>query len=618
MTKEDLLELKRKLSELTESEKEERDLYLRQLALGEIQGPLTGYPTIDKPWLKYFDEDILKKEMPIANSYDFIYDINKDNLDKNAINYYNNIITFKNFFENIECVEKAFRDYGIKRGDIVTISLPNMPEAVYIYYALSKIGAISNMIDPRTSKEGIENYINEVSSKLFISIDVIEDKLVDVYNNTKVENIILVSPSESLPPLLKKGFKLKELLSGKKHRINYVSWHSFFNSGKESKTKLVKEPYVPNTPVLIVHTGGTTGMPKGVVLSNENINSIAFYGALFPTNLKEEHKWLDIMPPFIAYGIGSGLHFPLSLKMETILIPQFKPEEFDKLILKYKPNHIAGVPVHWNYIINSQRLKNKDLSYLVTCAVGGDSMDIKLEEKATEFLKSHGCEYGIAKGYGMTEVDGSIGRTTNTDNELGTVGIPFCKSSVGIFNPGTEEELGYNQVGEIYMTGPNMMLGYYNNDAETKNIMKKHSDDTTWIHSGDIGYIKENGNIFVVDRIKRIIIRHDGFKIFPHYIENIIIKHNGVKQCKVVGKDDYNHVQGKLPVAFIVRQDGYSDTDENLKKELIQMCENELPEYSQPVDFFFKEKLPLTPVGKVDVIKLEEELNDSNQKILRK
>lgn len=618
MTKEDLIELKKNIAKLSEEEKKQRDLYLRGLASGEIQGPPVGYPSIDKPWLKYYKVEDIKTDIPVMDSYEFIYERNKDNLDKNAINYYNNIFTYRQFFQNIEYVEKAFRDYGIKRGDIVTVSLPNMPEAAYIYYALSKIGAISNMIDPRTSKEGIEHYINETESKLFVSIDVIEDKLTDIKNNTTIEDVIMVSPSESLPPVLKTLFKIKTGLSKKKVKNDFIHWNDFFAKGKTSKTVLKKEKYIPNTPVMIVHTGGTTGMPKGVLLSNENINAIAYQGIVFPTDLRKEHKWLDVMPPFIAYGIGSGLHFPLSLRMENILIPQFKADEFDKLILKYKPNHIAGVPTHWNYIVNSKRLKNKDLSYLITCAVGGDSMDIKLEKQATEFLREHGCNYGIAKGYGMSEVNGSIGRTTNTDNELGTVGIPFYKSSVGIFDPETGEELGYNQTGEVCMAGPNVMLGYYGNDEETKKIMRLHPDGKVWIHSGDIGYMKENGNIFIVDRIKRMIIRHDGFKLFPHYIESSIIKHEAVKQCKVVGKRDIDHVQGKLPVAFIVKDPTCEKSEDEIVKELKNLCAIELPEYSQPSDFIFKEKLPLTPVGKVDAMQLEKELEENNAKVLRK
>ncbi len=475
------------------------------------------------------------------------------------------------------------------------------------------------MIDPRTSQEGIEKYIKEVNSKMFVGIDVLKDKVVGLKEKTPIESMILVSPSESLPPVLKTLYKLKNSITCKNDDVDYIKWKSFFEIGKNSNIIIREEDYVPNTPVLIVHTGGTTGMPKGVLLSNENINSIAFQGMLFPTDLKMEHKWLDVMPPFIAYGIGSGLHFPLSLRMETILIPQFKPDEFDKLILKYKPNHIAGVPTHWNYIIESKRLKNKDLSYIVTAAVGGDSMDEKLEKNATKFLQDRGSKYGIAKGYGMTEVDGSIGRTTNTDNEIGTVGIPFYKSSVGIFTPGTEEELGYGEVGEICMTGPNMMLGYFNNEEETKKIMRKHKDGKTWIHSGDLGYIKENGNLFVVDRIKNMIIRPDGFKVFPHYVEQTILEHPAIKQCKVVGKKDHNNVQGKLPVAFLVTEENAIIDKNLLIEEIKETCEKELPEYSQPIDFYFKEKLPITPIGKIDTIALEKELIvNSGKKLIKK
>ena len=616
MTKEQLIELKKWLSKMTPEERKQHDLVLRGLANGEIQGPPVGYPSIDKPWLQYYSEDVLKKDIPIMSSYDFVYEKNKMDLDKNSINYYNNILSFKEFFNNIEIVEKALIEFGVKRGEIVTISLPNMPESAYLFYACSKIGAVANMIDPRTSKEGIEKYLNEANSKLFIVIDVLNDKIKDIKNTTNVKDVITVSPAESLPPVLKTLFKLKNI--NKKSDNRFIKWSDFYETGVRSKIKSSSEEYTPNEPVLIVHTGGTTGTPKGVVLSNENINAMVHQSMLFPTDLRPEHKWLDIMPPFIAYGIGSGLHFPLSLRMETILIPQFKPEEFDKLILKYKPNHIAGVPAHWDYIINSKRLKNKDLSFLITCAVGGDKMDEKLEVKATDFLKEHGSGYGIAKGYGMTEVNGSIGRTTNENNEVGSVGIPFYKSSVGIFEIDSENELGYDEIGEICMAGPNTMLGYYNDEEETDKIMRKHSDGQVWIHSGDLGYMKSDGNLFVVDRIKNMIIRHDGFKVFPHFIEQCIEKHPAVKQCKVVGVSDKEHIQGKLPVAFIVPQENTLIDNKQMIEEIKAICERELPEYSQPIDFHFKEKLPLTPIGKIDTMSLENELETNKVKKLIK
>lgn len=594
----------------------ENDLKLKKIHKGEIEGSLTGIPSIDKPWLKYYSDEAITSVLPSVNAYDYLYEKNKKHLGRIALNYFGRKITFEEMFKNVDITAKALLKYGVKKGDIVSVSLPNTPEAVYIFYALSKIGAIANMIDPRTGVKGIEEYINEVNSKLLIIIEVAAPKVVNVKENTSVENVITVSPADSLPLVMNLGFKAKSFVENFKNKDNsnknsdFICWKRFFEAGKTDevlKTQDVKDE--GKVPVMIVHTGGTTGAPKGVLLSNDNINAVAFQSMLFPTDLKREHKWLDIMPPFIAYGIGSGLHFPLAVGMETILIPQFKPEEFDSLLLKYKPNHISGVPSHWNSIITSKKLKDVDLSYLISCAVGGDTMDRDLEIASNKFLKERGCKYQITKGYGMTEVNGGIGRTTNENNIIGSVGIPFVKSTVAILDPETGEELGYGQKGEVCMTGPSVMIEYFNKPEETKLIKKQKEDGTEWIHSGDIGYMDEDGNLFIVDRIKRIIVRHDGFKIFPSAIEKVIQMHPKVKKCKVVGMPDINSVQGELPCAYIVVDETTIDYEE-LEKEIYLLCEKNLPEYSQPSLIRYKDVMPLTPIGKVDTLSLKNEITN--------
>lgn len=593
----------------------ERDLYLRKLLLGEIQGPLSNKPSIDKPWLKYYTEEAIKFDLDSMTVYDYLYECNKNYMDRVALNYFGRKITFKELFYNIDITAQAFAKQGVKKGDIVTISMPNTPEAVYMFYALSKIGAISNMVDPRTSAEGIEEYIKEAESKLLVVIDVAYDKVKDTKNTTKVEDIITVSPADSLPFGLNLGYKAKEFienLSKKDKTIikngDRILWKDFFEKGKTNNVNLNKNEKKGSDAVVIVHTGGTTGFPKGVLLSNDNINAVAYQSLLTGIDMQREHNWLDIMPPFIAYGVGMGLHLPLTIGMETILIPQFDPKKFDELLLKHKPIHMVGVPSYWGTIINSKKLKNKDLSYIIAPTVGGDAMDTTLERESNEFLKKHGCKCKITKGYGMTEVTGGVVGTVEDNNEIGSVGIPFVKSTVSIFDPDTGEELGYNQNGEVCITGPNVMIGYFKNEEATKNMLKVHKDGNIWVHSGDIGYITENGNLFVVGRMKNMIIRYDGFKVFPSLIENVILEHPAVDSCKVVGMADVEHSQGKLPCAFIILKSEYCNNEE-IEKEISLLCESKLPEYAQPRGYKFKSEFPLTPIGKINVLELENEID---------
>lgn len=565
---------------------------------------LTGYPSIDKPWLKYYSEEAINAPLPECTIYEYLWENNKEHLDSVALNYFGNKISYEELFKNITKTVRALKQNGVGKDSIVTVLMPTLPETVYLFYAIGKIGAIANMVDPRTSAEGILEYIREVGSELLVVVDVVLSKVNEILHKSKVKKVLVISPADSLPAIPKMLYRLKNNIKQKNEDI-YMNWRTFIALG-EGYTGTIDLAYEKNRVVVIVHTGGTTGKPKGVMLTNDNLNASAFQAKICGIDFQREHAWLNIMPPFIAYGIGNGLHLPLVIGMETILIPQFNPNKFDLLLLKHKPNHMTGVPSHYENIINSKRMRNKNLSYVIAPTVGGDTMDEKLEEETNKFFKTHGCKYLLSKGYGMTEVSAGVTIcTSNKCNRIGSVGIPLPHTMVSIFEPDTCEELTYNQLGEICMTGPNTMSGYYNNMEATKEIIRKHKDGLYWVHSADIGYMTEDGMLFIVDRIKRMLIRHDGFKVFPSMIKKTIARHKAVKACCVVGVSDSGHSQGRLPVVYSVLNPEYIEEKSAVKQELVTLCKNELPEYSQPIDYMFRDSLPLTSIGKIDYRMLE-------------
>ena len=566
---------------------------------------LTGYPSIDKPWLKYYSEEAVNTPMPECTVYDYLWKSNKDHLNRTALRYLERKITFREMFENIEKTAKAFTAIGLKKGDIIIMTTVTTPETVYAFYALDRLGIIPNMVDPRTSTEGIREYIQEVDAKVVLTLDVAYPKIEKAIEGTSVEHIIVTSPADSLPAVKKALYITASKIKGETCNFadNCVLWKQFIANGIQSQ--LAEVPYIKDTCCVIVHTGGTTGFPKGVMLSNENINALVLQSILTGIDMKREHTWMDIMPPFIAYGIGMGLHLPLVIGMETILVPSFNAKKFDELLLKHKPIHMVGVPSYWGTIIKSKKLVKQNLSFIIAPTVGGDAMDTTLERNSNEFLRSHKCDYPITKGYGMTEVSAGVAGTVTDNNEIGSVGIPFVKTVISVFDPETGEELKYNEPGEICISGPSVMLGYYNNESATKEIKRTHSDGSVWIHSGDIGYITENGSLYIVDRIKKMIIRYDGFKVFPSLIEKTVVMHKAVASCCAVAIRDKNHSQGKLPIVFAVLNGG-ADA-KKVKADLYELCKKELPEYAQPVDFVFIDKMPLTPIGKVDYRTLEKE-----------
>ena len=579
--------------------KEERKMYAEEKEL-------TGYPSIDKPWLKYYSEEAINAKLPECTIYQYLWECNKNYLDNVALNYFGHKITFGEMFEGIENAAKSFSAIGIKQGDIVVMATVTTPETVYALYGLNCIGAIANMVDPRTSIEGIKEYIAEVNAEYIICIDVAYPKIEKAVADILVKKIVVTSPANSLLHPKKCLLQLINKLKGVTPKLsdNCILWGDFIKYGMTKDIELV--PYKKDSCCVIVHTGGTTGMPKGVMLSNDNINALVVQSVLTGIDMKREHTWLDIMPPFIAYGVGMGLHLPLIIGMETILVPSFDAKKFDRLLDKHKPNHMVGVPSYWGTITESKKLKNADLSYIIAPTVGGDTMDVSLEKKANEYLEKHNCGYHITKGYGMTEVCAGVAGTVDENNEIGSVGVPFVKSIVSIFNFETGEEVKYGELGEVCISGPNIILGYYNNEEATNDVIRVHKDGTKWVHSGDMGYMNEKGSIYIVDRVKRMIVRFDGFKVFPSLIEKVITSSPNINACCVVGIQDTTHSQGRLPIAYCVLENDCSTTESLIREELVHICKKGLPEYAQPMEYRFCEKLPLTPIGKVDYRKLEE------------
>ena len=383
----------------------------------------------------------------------------------------------------------------------------------------------------------------------------------------------------------------------------YQSWNSFIKNGINHT--LYQRPYEKDYPAAIIYTGGTTGISKGALLSNDCFTAMAAEAYYDAPTLFTGKRFLEIMPPFIAYGLIFGHFIPFCAGLESCLIPVFNPKKFADYLLKYKANHVIGVPSFFETLIKSKRVQKRDLSFLTTCITGGDKMLVETERQINDFLKNHGCKNSVMKGYGMTEMGSAATFTVSDDSNIeGSVGITSQHNNVKVINPETGDELKYNEPGELCLTGPTMMLGYHNNEKETQNVMKKAKDGTVWIHTGDIGYITEDGIIFIVDRIKRMIIRPDGHNVWPSMIENVISKHPSVEDCVVVGLTNPKESNGKIPTAFVVVKENYI-ADDKLKEELDLFSKKHLPERDVAMAYHFCDTLPLTLLGKVDYRALE-------------
>ena len=564
------------------------------------------YASQAKPWLKYYDQKFIDQTLPALSAFEYVCQRSKNHLNDTALEYYGRKFTYADLIVNVKKTAAALRGAGVKKGDIITVVSIMTPEIIALFYAADMIGATLNLVDPRYSVEGIREYIEEVDSHLLVCLNVVYERCRQAAKRTNVEKVIVLSPADSLPPVMAVGYKLTTP-DKNKYASNVIRWKQFIKGGEGQST--AAEPYDPDHACVVVHTGGTTGSPKGVMLTDDCFNGIALQFQAYPKLFHRGQKLMNVMPPFIAYGFACGIHLPLVLGFTVIIIPNLDPAKLGSLVLKHKPEHMFGVPTHYQQLAADPKLRDKDLSFIINYAAGGDSLSRGAEQTVNDFLAAHGARYPIAKGYGMTEVSSAATVAAGLDNKPGSVGIPMVNTIIAAFEPGTDQELPIGQRGELCISGPCLMKGYYNKPEETAILLRRHPDGRVWAHTGDMGYLDEDGFVFLDSRIKRMIIRHDGFKVFPSMIENVVSRHPAVHQCSVVGCTDKDHVQGRLPFVYIVLKADITAKKKQVIRELERMCAEELPEYVQPVAYKFISSMPMTPVGKVDYRQLEADIS---------
>lgn len=565
---------------------------------------LTGYPSIDKPWLKYYSEEALHTPLPQCTVFELLWNNNKDHLEDTALNYYGRKITYEQLFAGIERAAKAFSALGVKAGEIVVVCTVNTPEMVYAFYALNRLGAIANMVDPRTNVDGLRGYILESDAKLVMVVEPAYPAIIKAVKGTNVENIIVVSPADSLPPVTKLLYRMKTKAPKLGHTA--MNWDAFEAQGAEATPEYIS--YEKDTCCVMAHTGGTTGFPKGVMLSNDNINAMTHGYRHIGVPFKRKDRYFNDLPPFIMYGLCLAMHTTLCYGLEVILYPVFDSSNFPKQFVKYKPNHFCALPDHLRYLLSSKLTQNFDFSNVITVGVGGDALDRNLEEHVTSFLMNHGCEYGVMKGYGLTELSSTAVTTFPGANAIGSVGVPLIMNTLKILDTETGKELGYNQTGEIWIHGPSIMLGYYKMPKETSELIFTDDNGVKWVRTGDLGHITEDGLLFHEGRIRRIYMTaYEGqpAKIFPMLVEDVLKKSPSVSECSVVGRKRTNSDYYEA-VAFVVKTNAVCEEDK-IKAELTTLCNENLPTYMVPSQYCFIGQIPHTPIGKVDFLALEKE-----------
>ena len=609
----------------------------------ETSRVLTGYPSIDKPWLKYYDVDFDESQIPEMSIYQLAYESNKDNLDETAIDMRISKNSFKRsmakisydkFFKRIEMSAKASSAIGIKEDEIVPIILPNVPEARILIYSDSVLGSISYPVSPLMPANQLEKIINENEIKNLFLFSAFYEKYGKVLKRTSLDNIVLLDGSESLSMYIRGLKKISDLFNSSKREIfednsKIISWDEYCSFGKD--VEAIEPVFKKNKVAAIIGTSGTTGFPKGVCLTDRNINSAAISyknGKFF-----EDKHFLDALLPSIGYGI-SILHYQTLSGKKVYLIPELVTDKFPELldvlgnetIREGGEINFTGGPVHYINLLSSDLFKSGKLPKTQNLVSGGASLPAEVEKQLNKVDEGY-VEDGINEeivvrgGYGLSE-NTAVGTYSKRGSyKFGSIGIPAAYQTVSIFKPDTDEELSYGEIGEICIAGPCVMKEYLNNPSETEKIIKIHKDGNRWIHTKDIGYMDEDGHVFHVERIKNIFMR-TGFNVHPSKIAEFINTIPLVKNSVVIG---FEHPKEQcVPIAFVELIDSISDSysEDDICDILYDYCFKNLEETSVPYHFVIVDSLPINLGGKIDLIRIKEEsgidLYNENCKVLKK
>ncbi len=564
-------------------------------------------PEAGAPWLKCYGEVPFHLEYPDYSISDAVLATAEREMDFPALAFMGKLFSYSTLADKIKACAAGFIAMGVKQGDIVTICMPNVPQAVYLMYALNYIGVVASMIHPLSAVKEIVNYLKEVGSKVLVTLDQFYSKAAEVETEYDLDRLIITSAADELGFVKRTAFKL---MNSQKNRVNKADrklllWENFISAGKKIDVTEKRVHMGADDVAVILFSGGTTGVTKAIQLSSLNFNALGLQTAAMCHGEIRHTRMLAAMPIFHGFGLGVCIHTMLEVGGTSILVPQFNPKSYAELIKKEKPNFIAGVPTLFEAITRNPYLDGENLGYLKGVFSGGDSLSVELKKRFDAFLEAHGATVHVREGYGTTECVTASCLTPYNQEREGSIGLPFPDTYYTICAVGTTDTVPYGELGEICLRGPSVMIGYLNHDEENANTLRRHSDGNIWLHTGDLGYMDEDGFIYFKQRIKRMIIT-SGYNVYPSQLENIIDAHEAVQMSCVVGVSDPYKMQ-KVK-AYVVLKTGFTPSSA-IKQDILSYCKKHIAKYAMPYDIEFREELPKTLVGKIAYTVLEKEAN---------
>ena len=553
---------------------------------------------IKKPWVKLYGDIPEFTEIPDLTMYEMLRDTALKYPDKTVIKYLGAKITFKKFLSMIDKCASSFSAYGIKAGDSVLLSMPNIPNTMMLFYGLNKIGARVAMTHPLYSSTELAQYIKETNSIWCVTVDMFYDRFKDILRPD--QRLLITKISDFLPGSKKVAFKITR---GFKDKIpvdsRVVFWKDFLKKSVGDAAPYTRR-MDPKDGAVVLFSGGTTNMPKGILLSSYNFNALSVINAPSAKFTKDD-SIIAILPVFHGFGLGLCVHTIACNGGTLVLEPKFGTKIYIDSLRRHKPTYVAGVPTMFEAMLRDKSFKKVRFDRLKAIYSGGDSLSAELKGRFDEQIKAQGSKVELAEGYGLTETVTGCVLTPPGLYRKGSMGIPMPDVLAKVVDMETKAGLAYGEIGEICLSGPTLMLEYINNPEETDKTIRKDENGIRWLHTGDLGYMDEDGYLYFTSRAKRML-KVSGVSVYPMQVEQVLEEHELVFRACVVGvPDDYQMTSVK---AYVVLENPALATDET-KQILLKHCRKHLIKWSVPRAIEFREKLPTTLIGKVEYSALE-------------
>ncbi len=553
-----------------------------------------------KPWLKFYGDTPHEVDYPRCSMYESILGAAEKYPDAIAYDFMDYTATYKQFTAQIDQCAAALSSLGLRKGDRITISMPTSPPGIICFYAVNKMGAVASMIHPLSTESEIEFYINVSKSRFALTMDLFYETFKKAADKTALELLIVAKIQDYLPLpksilyWIAKGRKVPKI--EKDSRV--IMWKE--NVMRRSYPPVAKVEVDPDELAVILYSGGTTGTPKGIMLSNYNFVTQGMMCANWVGMNEKFADMLAILPIFHGFGLGVCVNAALMNGGKTILVPMFEADMAAKL-MKKKPNYIVGVPTLFEALSKNEIFNKSDLSCLYACFSGADTLPRVVKERFEEVVKRRGGNVKLMEGYGLTEAVTAIMAMPLNEYREGSIGIPFPNMLAKIVKRNTTEEAPVGEEGEICVSGPAVMLGYMDQPEETAAVLKNHDDGRVWLHTGDIGVMDEDGFFYFKLREKRMI-KSSGMNVYPAQVEALLYNHDAVEEACIIGVPDLEQVERVK--GFVVLKDP-SKAGPEMEKELINHCRKDLIKWSCPREIEFIDELPKTRVGKIAFKELE-------------